>query len=95
MGFYALAVILEVACNDCEPDGKSFPRMVFLFPLLVEFGLVWCFVGSRAARHAEVLDDLLSLLPHRSLWRGRVQFAADIMAAVFVIMMVTGEVYFR
>ncbi len=40
--------------------------MVFLFPLLVEFGVVWCFVGSAAARLVEVLDDLLSLLPHRS-----------------------------
>ncbi len=66
MGFHALAVILEVACSDCEPDGKSFPWMVFLFPLLVEFGVVWCFAGSPAARHVEVLDDLLSLLHHRS-----------------------------
>ncbi len=66
MGFDALAVLLEVACSDCEPDGKSFPRMVFLFPLLVEFGVVWCFVGSAAARLVEVLDDLLSLLPHSS-----------------------------
>lgn len=66
LGFDALAVILEVACSDCEPDGKSFPRMVFLFPLLVEFGVVWCFVGSPAAWHVELLDDLLSLLPRRS-----------------------------
>lgn len=66
LGFDALAVMLEVACCDCEPDGKSFPRMVFLFPLLVEFCVVWCFVGSPAARHVELLDDLLSLLPRRA-----------------------------
>jgi hypothetical protein len=89
LGFDVLAVILEVACSDCEPDGKSFPRIFFLFPLLVKFGvlLVLRQPGMRKCWMIYCLSSLIALEGQR--------FAADIMAAVFVIMMVTGEVYFR